>query len=171
MTMIDLIPWRRRKNNLSVRREHDVDDWFGSFHREMNQLMDRFFRGFDLGPMGWSDGLGTGDFMPRVDIRETDKALKVTAELPGLDEQDIELVLSKDNLTIKGEKREENEDHDGDVYRMERRYGSFHRVIPLSAEIDESKVEAKFKKGVLKINLPKTATAQQSRRKIDIKTV
>ena len=171
MTMTSLIPWRRRKNNLSVRREHEVDDWFGNFHHEMNQLMDRFFRGFDLAPAGWTDGFDTGDFMPRVDIRETDKAVKVTAELPGLDEEDIDLILNRDTLTIKGEKKSESEDRDGDCYRMECHYGSFQRVIPLPTEIDEDKVEAKFRKGVLKVTLPKTATAQQARKRIEIKTV
>lgn len=76
-----------------------------------------------------------------------------------------------DSLIIKGEKREENEENDKDFYRVERRYGSFHRMIPLATEVDESKAEASFNRGVLKIKVPKTTEAQQSRRKIAINTV
>jgi HSP20 family protein len=88
-----------------------------------------------------------------------------------MDEKDIDITLSSDSLTIRGEKKEESEENDKDFFRMECRYGSFHRVIPLSAEVDEAKAQADFKKGVLKITLPKTAKAQQARKKIEIKTV
>jgi HSP20 family protein len=171
MAMTDLIPWRRRRNNMQVRNDRDVDDWFGSFHREMNHVMDRFFSGFDIEPWGRANGAGNGTFVPHVDVSETDKAVKVTAELPGMDEKDIDVTLSGDSLIIQGEKKEESEQKDKDFYRIERRYGSFQRVIPLSTDVDESKVRAGFKKGVLKITLPKTAEAQQARKKIEIKTV
>ena len=167
MAITDLVPWRRRRGDIRVRRE--LDDTVGSFYRDMNNLMDRFFHGFDLEPFGAGE-LATSDFMPRVDVKEDDKQIKVTAELPGMDEKDIDVTLSRDSLTIKGEKQEETEDKGKDYYRTERRYGSFHRIIPLSAEVDESKAEADFKKGVLKIRLPKTAEAQGSRMKIKIKT-
>jgi len=167
MAITDLVPWRRRRGDIRVRREYD--DIVGSFHREMNNLMDRFFRGFDIEPFGAGE-LATSDFMPHVDVKEDDKEIKVTAELPGMDERDIDVTLSGDSLTIKGEKHEETEDKGKDYYRSECRYGSFHRVIPLSAEVDESKAEADFKKGVLKIRLPKTAEAQKSHKKIEIKS-
>jgi len=166
MAITDLVPWRRRRGDIRARSQYD--DMIGSFYRDMNNLVDRFFGGFDLDPFGGSE-LATGDFMPRVDVRENDKEIKVTAELPGMDEKDIDVTLSRDSLTIKGEKQEETEDKGKDYYRSERRYGSFHRVVPLSAEVDESKAEADFKKGVLKIRLPKTPEAQASRKKIEIK--
>jgi HSP20 family protein len=171
MAMTNLIPWRRNKNNMQIHRDREMDDWMGSFHREMNHLMSRFFHGFDLEPWGWANGAGSGAFLPHVDVSENDKAIKVTAELPGMDEKDIDITLTRDSLTIKGEKKEESEEKDKDLYRMERRYGSFHRVIPLSADVDESKVGADFKKGVLKITLPKTPEAQHARKRIEIKTV
>jgi len=167
MAITDLVPWRRRRGDIRVPREYD--DIVGSFYREMNSLMDRFFRGFDLEPFGAGE-LATSDFMPRVDVKEDEKEIKVTAELPGMDEKDIDVTLSGDTLTIKGEKQEETEDKSKDYYRSECRYGSFHRAIPLSAEVDESKAEADFKKGVLRIRLPKTAEAQKSRKKIEIKS-
>jgi len=167
MSITDLVPWRRRRGDIRVQREYD--DIIGSFYREMNNLVDRFFRGFNIEPFGAGE-LAAGDFMPRVDVKEDDKAITVTAELPGMDERNIDVTLSGDALTIKGEKHEEIEDKGKDYYRSECRYGSFHRVILLSAEVDENKAEADFKKGVLKIRLPKTAEAQRSRKKIEIKS-
>jgi len=167
MAITDLVPWRRKRGDIRVRRE--PDDIVGSFYREMNSLMDRFFRGFDLEPFGAGE-LVTSEFMPRVDVKEDDKEINVTAELPGMDEKDIDVTFSGDSLTIKGEKQEETEDKGKDYYRTERRYGSFQRVIPISTEVDESKAEADFKKGILKIRLPKTVEAQKSRKKIEIKT-
>lgn len=167
MAITDLVPWKRRKGDIAVRKEYD--DLVGSFYKEMHNLMDRFFHGFDIEPFGTSESI-TSEFMPRVDIKENDKEIKVTAELPGMEEKDIDVSLSADSLTIRGEKQEEIEDKGKDCYCAERRYGSFHRVIPLSAEVDENKVEANFKKGVLKIRLPKTAEAQDKRKRIEIKT-
>jgi len=167
MAITDLVPWRRRGGNIRVKREHD--DMVRSFYKEMNNLMDRFFRGFDIEPFGVGE-LTTAEFMPRVNVNENDKEITVTAELPGMKEDDVDVTLSKDSLTIKGEKKEETEDKGKDYYRMERRYGSFHRVIPISAEVDESKADAKFKKGVLSIRLPKTAETQTGRKKIEVKS-
>jgi len=169
MAMTDLIPWRRRKGNIEMAR--DVDGWMGSFHREVDNLIDRFFGDGRAGLLGFPENFGGGEFMPRMDISENDKAIKVTAELPGMDENDIDITLTQNSLTIKGEKKEETEEKEKDFYRIERRYGSFHRVIPLSAEVDETKAEADFKKGVLKITLPKTAEAQQAIKKIKVKAV
>jgi HSP20 family protein len=162
MAIKDLVPWRRSRGDIRLRREYD--DVVDPFYREMHNLMDRFFNGFDIEPFD------SGEFMPQVDVKEDDKEIKITAELPGMDEEDIDVRLSHDSLTIKGEKHQETEDKGKDYYCMERSYGSFHRVIPLSAEVDESKAEADFKKGVLKIKLPKTAEARQSRKKIEITT-
>lgn len=165
MAITDLVPWRRRRGDIRARREND--DTIGSFYRDMNNLMDHFFHGFDLEPFGAGD-MVTSDFMPRVDVKEDDKEITVTAELPGMDEKDIDITLSNNSLTVKGEKQEETEDKGKDYYRSECRYGSFHRVIPLSVEVDENKAEADFKKGILKIKLPKTVEAQKSCKKIEI---
>lgn len=169
MAVTDLIPWRRRKNNIQVHRERDVDDWFGSFQREMHQLMDRFVGGFDMEPLGWGTTVGHGDFVPRLDVSENDKSVTVTAELPGVDEKDIDVTVARDSLTIKGSKHEESEENGKDLHRLERRYGSFQRVVPLPAEVDRDKAEADFRKGVLRITLPKTAAAQHARKKITVK--
>ncbi|HSW64168.1 MAG TPA: Hsp20/alpha crystallin family protein [Dissulfurispiraceae bacterium] len=140
--------------------EHPVD----LFRDEMNRLFDSFFRGFDVEPFGRKGAT----FSPKVDVVETDKQIMVTAELPGIDEKDIEVSISRDSLTIKGEKKVEKEDKGKDYYRMERSYGSFSRTVPLPAEIDTEKVDAEFKKGVLAVTLPKSAKAVKSVKKISV---
>jgi HSP20 family protein len=131
----------------------------------VDSLFDNFFRGFDIEPFESR----MAAFRPRVDVTETDKEIKVAAELPGMDEKDIEVLLQNDMLTIKGEKKEEKEDKAKDYYKMERTYGSFSRTIPLPIEVQTDKIEAKFKNGLLSITLPKTAKAVEEKKKIEVK--
>ena len=136
--------------------------------REMNRLFDDFFKGFDLAPSEtFSDRFGK--YSPSIDVKESDEEIIVTAELPGLDEKDFEVLMSNDSLTIKGEKKEEKEDKGKDYYRMERSFGYFSRVVPLPEGIDAAKVDAKFKNGVLKITLPRTEEAKSKIKKIAVK--
>lgn len=107
---------------------------------------------------------------PAVDVTEKDAAFEITAELPGLDEKDVDVSVANGVLTIKGEKREEKQEKQKDYYLSERRYGSFQRSFPLPDGVDGDKIEAVFKKGLLSITLPKTAEAQNNKRKIDVKS-
>ena len=163
MALQNLVPWKRGEKKVPVKQEssHPVV----RFQREMDKLFDNFFNGFDLAPWGQS----WGAFHPNVDISEDNKKIMVAAELPGLDENDIQVSLAHNVLTIKGEKKEEKEDKGKNYYHMERSYGSFQRSIPLPCEVETDKVEATFKKGVLNISLPKTAEAQKQRKKITVK--
>lgn len=166
MAITDLVPWRRGEKKIQVRRE--MTDPFYTFQERMNEMFDRFFNEFSLAPFGtWGNG---GDFQPRVDISETDTEIKVSAELPGLDENDIEISLSHNELTISGEKKEEKEDKGEHYYRMERSYGSFRRSLRLPCDVEQDKVEARFKNGLLTITLPKTPEAQRSAKKITVKS-
>ena len=106
---------------------------------------------------------------PAVDVTETDKAFEITAELPGMDEKNVEVSVANDGLTIRGEKNEETEEKKKDYYVSERRYGSFERYFGLPEGVDPDKIEATFKNGILKVTLPKTAEAQKTAKKIDIK--
>ena len=106
---------------------------------------------------------------PSVDVRETDNAVEVEAELPGVDEKDIQLTLEDDVLTIKGEKKLEKQETRRGYRVSERSYGSFYRSLPMPAGIDADKVNAVFAKGVLRITLPKPAEAQARTRKIEVK--
>lgn len=97
---------------------------------------------------------------PAVDVSETDKEIAVTAELPGIEPKDVEITLDKGLLTIRGEKKFEEEEKKENYHRIERSYGSFTRSISLPAEVDESKVKAKFDKGVLNVTMQKSKTAK-----------
>jgi HSP20 family protein len=147
----------------------DVDHPFYSLQREMNSLFDSFFRGFDLAPRGLSAG-PMGIFTPSVDVKENEKEFIIKAELPGVEEKDIDVTVTNDSVTIKGEKKEEKEDKDKNYYYMERAYGSFSRVIPVDAEIESDKAQASFKNGILDIKIPKNQSAKAKGTKVAIKT-
>jgi HSP20 family protein len=144
-----------------------IDSPLSTFQQRMNDLFDDFFRGF---PLAGALDERMGAFYPSIDVKEGDKEIVVKAELPGLEEKDIEILLADDALTIKGEKKEEKEDKGKNYYHMERTYGSFHRVIPLPTEVESEKVEATFKNGVLSVVLPKTAKTKAAGKKITVKT-
>jgi len=166
MALKDLVPWKKARNEMALRRGYE--DPFAALRRQMNELFDDIFGGSEL---GWFGGMrrAVGLFEPRIDVTEDEKEIRISTELPGMDDKDIEVTLSKDYLAIKGEKKQEHEEEGKDYYRRERSYGSFHRVIALPAEVDDQKAEAEFKKGVLKIKLPKTAAAVSSRKRIEVK--
>lgn len=161
MAMKDLIPWTRGRD-LAARRN---DDPFLTLHREMNRLFDDVFRGFDRLPLaGLSERTFAGGW-PSIELSETDKELKVTAELPGLEEKDVEVGLRDGVLSIAGEKRTETEDKER--LFSERFYGRFERRIPVEG-IDEERVGATFKNGVLTVTLPKSRQEQSRGKRIAI---
>ncbi len=162
----NLLPSVWKRSSLPVSGEEGYP--FSELQQEMNRVFENFFKGFDIAPFEGAGG-GFGRFSPTIDIKENEKEVVVTAELAGLDEKDFDLLLTEDTLTIKGEKKEEKEDKGKDYYRMERNYGSFNRVIALPEGIDSSKVDAKFKNGVLKITLPRTEEAKKKVKKIAVK--
>lgn len=153
----------RKEDVLAQRREEDP---FFGIQRRMNRMFDEFFNEpFGLAPMR---EFGQ-NFMPRMDIFEDEKEMRVTAELPGMDEKDINITLDREMLTIRGEKSSETMEEKGKYHRIERSYGSFERQIPLGMEVDANKVDAEFKKGVLTITLPKPAEAVSRVKKITVK--
>jgi HSP20 family protein len=159
-----LTPWRRSKAPTFA----DGDDLFTGLQRSMNRLMTEFRRGFDVAPFDWDIDERLDLRVPRVDVAETDRALEVSAELPGLSEKDVEISLSDRMLTIKGERREETEEKKKDYHVQERSYGRVERTVYLPEGLDVDKAKATFKNGVLKIELPKTEQARASTRKIQV---
>ena len=163
MAFRDLIPWGRK--DLPLRREEDNP--FFSLQREVDRIFDRFSRGFGGGELVEREEALRG-FIPSVDVSETDKEIHVTAELPGMDEKDLDITLSGNNLIIRGEKKSEKEEKGEQFYRKESAYGAFHRTIPLPVEVETERIEAKFNKGVLEIRIPKSPEAQKAKKKISI---
>lgn len=168
MTLRDLIPWKKdNEKKVTVRRESEEP--LHALQHNMNRLFDDFFGDFGMTPFGrW--GEQTRLFQPQIDISENDKAITVTAELPGLTDEDVEISLDRDVLTISGEKKEEKEDKGDNYYHVERSYGAFRRQISLPTEVVADKVEATFKNGVLTIDLPKSPEAQKRVKHITVKS-
>lgn len=137
---------------------HDFDTglWSFPFRRSV----------FDMEPFWTSEVTGTA---PVVDVAEGEKAFEITAELPGMDEKNVEVKLANGGLTIKGEKTEEKEEKQKDYYIKERHFGSFERSFRVPDGVDKDKIQATFSKGVLKVILPKTAEAQKAEKKIAVK--
>ncbi len=119
---------------------------------------------FDLMESFWRDPFGFSPFkepaFPAINMSENEKEIKVEAELPGMEPKDVELTIQDNNLIIKGEKKFKEEESKDNFHRIECSYGSFYRAIPLPTEVDESKISAKFKNGILKIKLPKKEGAK-----------
>jgi HSP20 family protein len=160
MALRDLVPWNNSTRNVAAQRNETAHP-FLALHREMNRMFDDAFRSFDTGLFGSSATMG----WPSVELNETDKEVKVVAELPGLDQNDVEIELSDGVLTISGEKKSETEDKQRRF--SERYYGRFERRIPID-DVDPDKVGASFKNGVLTVTLPKLPTAERKVKRMAI---
>ncbi|MEQ9144449.1 MAG: Hsp20/alpha crystallin family protein [Parvibaculaceae bacterium] len=147
-------------------------DPFHGFRSEVDHLIDRFFgrsSGFpDKDFFSRTALFEGGDMSPNIDIRENDKKITLTAELPGMEEKDVDLSVKDRLLTLKGEKKYEHEDKKDDAVRIERRYGSFRRSFTLPSSVDEEGIKASFDKGVLTVEMPKKPGAKSDGRSIPI---
>ena len=158
------------RNRRAPARHREGRDPFEAFHDELDRLFDNFFGSAEgeLGEMPASFGEVSGDFAPRVDVQEKDKEFVVKAELPGMEEDDVDIQIDKNDLVLRGEKEDREEKQEGSVYTTECSYGSFVRRIPLPAEVDSENASAKFKKGVLDIRLPKIKQVADEGKRIEI---
>jgi HSP20 family protein len=166
MNLRSLAPWRSQSQAPATRG--DDFDPFVSMRQEMDRVFDNFFGALDRPSRGLMGGWQT--VSPALDIAENEKDVVVTAELPGLDEKDFEVTLAGDVLTLKGEKKSEQEKKNGDSQYVERRYGSFSRSVRLPFTVKNEAVEANYDKGVLTVRIPKPAEAQNAVRRIEVKT-
>lgn len=148
---------------------------FDTLRREIDRLFEDFDGGmfrrsqrslFDFAPFGRARNAVHG---PAVDIAEKAGAFEITAELPGIDEKNVEVTVANGGLTIRGEKKEEKEEEKKDYFMSERRYGSFERFFAIPEGVDADRIAANFKNGVLTVSLPKTAAAQKQEKKIPVK--
>ncbi len=153
--------------------QRGVDVWHG-LHDEVDRMFERFSHGFGFPSLRRAFDAPAlepsfGTLNPAVDVSEDDKAYRISAELPGMSEKDLDVTLSENAITIKGEKREDKEEKQKDYHLTERRYGSIQRTFALPPSVDRDKIAANFEKGVLTLTLPKTADAVQQQKKIEIK--
>ncbi len=163
MVLSMLVPFRRSRGAVPGRRE--VEPYRSLFH-DMDRFLEDVWRGFGVAP----EILGGEGFAPRVDIHETDKAIRVTAELPGLEEKDFDVRVDGDLLTIQGEKRLSEEDEREGYLTVERTHGKFQRMIRIPGEYVADDVKATYKQGILTVTLPKPPEAQSKVRVVPITT-
>jgi len=149
---------------------------FEGLRQEINRMFDDFgwgtwpaFRRSLFTPEQVFSGGMTRKIMPAVDVVESEKAYEVTAELPGMDEKNIEIKTANGVLTMKGEKQDQKEEKKKDYFLQERYYGSFERSFEIPESVDVDKIEATFKKGVLTVMLPKKAESQKPAKKVEVK--
>ncbi len=158
MNMRDLIPWGRQNSTAPVQYRSEEANPVVSLRREVDRLFDDLFRG-TMPSLGFGGGTVA---WPSVEVSDTDREVRITAELPGMSEKDVELLMEDGVLTIRGEKKSETEDKDRGY--SERYYGRFDRRIALPSNSDEKGAKADFREGVLTITLPKSAEAELGRR-------
>jgi HSP20 family protein len=158
-----LTPWKS-SSTIPVLRTR-IDDDFSSFQREMNNLMSSFFsRGDVMFPVGM-----TSPFVPSMDLNEKDDAYYLDLDVPGMKEEDIDINFHNNVLTVKGESKNENEERGADYICKERSRQSFRRDIAFDENVDQEKIKAEMKAGVLHVELAKKERSKQTHKKIEIK--
>jgi HSP20 family protein len=149
-------------------RRDDDDDPMRALQLDINRVFDNFWRSFELPMLGTGNGGAGSGLVPQVDVRETDQEVEVVAELPGMDEADVDVSVAEGMLTIRGEKKSERE-REGDGYILrERSFGRIERLVPLPEGLDLDSAEATFKNGVLTVRIAKTAEAQRAAKRIEV---
>lgn len=148
--------------NLTLFNKNKFDPW-SSFQDEMKDLIQRFSGDEDLTRI-----TTPSHFVPKVDVKDEGKSYFITAEIPGMSQDDINISVEENVLTLEGEKKSESKKEGKDFYRSEISYGSFYRTIPLRDEVDEAQANASYENGMLKITLPKKENTEKKSRKISI---
>jgi HSP20 family protein len=175
---LKLLPskWLNKKHSPTARKEsrteYQEEHPMSSLQNEMNRLFDDFFRASEMPMFEFSSSNSLhrqSAVSPRIDVHETENELRVSVELPGLSEKDIDVSLSRELLTISGEKKQESEQNVKGWYCIERSYGNFSRSIPLPCEIDQESCNASFKNGVLTVSLTKSPQSKANTKCIPIK--
>ncbi|RZV34408.1 MAG: Hsp20/alpha crystallin family protein, partial [Acidimicrobiales bacterium] len=174
----DLVPWGRNKSdgarglrrpeNLATRKDNNGGA-MQTLRHDINTVFDRFFDRFETAFMP-TEFQGLGSFnQPSLDISEGRKKVMVRVDLPGMEDKDIDVSLTGDVLTIRGERKEEHDSNEDGHLVQERRYGAFYRTVQLPSGVDVEGAKAKFKNGVLTVTVPKNAGVQSTTRRIDVR--
>ena len=157
---MNLIPWRKKRESDEGREPSETS--LANLRHDMDSLFDRFFR--DPWSWGDSDSPASGLMnMPRTDLADTENEVTVTMELPGVDPKNVDISITGDVLTVRGEKKEEKKERKKNYHYVERQHGSFHRSVQLPSTVDPSKVDATFKDGVLSVSVAKNPEAKPKR--------
>jgi HSP20 family protein len=150
--MFEVLPWKQNKKNSTEKLRQEIDNMYDQFFEPTFMPASLFF--------------GKGKWAPKLDVSEGKKDITIKAEIPGMNAKDFDVTLGGKILTIRGQKKDEQQEKDETFYRVERSYGYFCRTVELPAEVTPDKVEAAYKKGILKIKLRKTTSSETKRIKI-----
>lgn len=173
MPIRDLMPWNwGKKHGENDNAHRDESQALTTLRTDMNRLFHDFFHNFNgdngISPFSgnslFSGGLFSHEPGPTIDVSETDSEIEITAELPGMTEDDIDVSFRDNVVRIRGEKKQDHEEHRKNYYLTERVYGAFRRDIPLWTEVDADHIDAHFRKGVLCLRLPKAKETAASKR-------
>jgi HSP20 family protein len=168
MRVTDLIPWKHaRGSEPAASNERDP---VAALHNDVNRAFADFVRMVGLPVAGWPAALADNGSGVQVDVAETDKELKVSAELPGIDEADIDVRVSDGMLMISGEKKADRKVDDNGYILHERSFGRVERALPLPDGIDADAAQATFKNGVLTVAIPKTTQGQNGAKRIPVRS-
>jgi len=172
MSLRNLIQ-RNRPTSVAINRTNNNLQPISSLQNQINSMFNDFFSNdnwpFSAMSLPSFQRANAANFiMPSVNVSETDNEYRITAELPGINTQDIDIAINNNNITLSGEKSEENEDSGENYLVCERSYGSFQRSIPLPQGANTDEAQASFNDGVLTINIPKRAEAVSHSRKLEI---
>jgi HSP20 family protein len=187
MSIKKWIPWNWFKKeeeepgkSVPVQRQSSEDQGMAlrntveQFHREVDRLFDDALRGMGRLPFSFNrtllPSLRNGVLKPTLDLGATEKEYTVTVEIPGVSEKDVELEIVNDTLTIRGEKKQENEEKNKSYYRMERSYGSFQRMLSLPEDADQNGVAATFNNGILTVTMPRKLLPKAEVKRIAVKS-
>lgn len=165
----DLIPWKNNRNDVVPATRDNVEHPLMALQSDINRLFDDMFRSFASGSFFDVDKRPLARLAwPQVELSENDKEIRVIAEMPGIDEKDVEITIDDDALVISGEKKSEVRDDERGYSELS--YGRFERRIGLPSQIDHDRIEAEYKNGVLTVTIPRLAGASESRKRIPIKS-
>lgn len=162
MELRNLIPWHRDRETIAVRRDAEP---FITLQDRLNRMFEDFFRGTGISSFGASSG---STAVPSVDVSETAEEIRIDAELPGVEEKDIQISLDEGMLVLSGEKQSEVKTEEKEFHHVERSWGSFRRAVRLPCEVVGEKATATFKNGVLSVRLPKKESARPNVHKIQV---
>ena len=137
--------------------------------REMEDMFDRYTKAVGWPRRGSQELMATGDWSPRVDISETDHEFIIKAEIPEVKKEDVKVTVDNNVLTIRGERKQEKEEKGKKFHRVERYYGTFARSFTLPENVEQAKIEASFKDGMLNLRLPKTAEVRAKEIEVKVK--